>query len=266
MSKISTVSTAASTAASKPTLSAADLEVAGGLKATVLDIMKRVRMAPTPPAELPKFDGGKGLWRAKNGDALVAVTLSKPPAGMADGFTERALVNPKNNQFWVVRQGGIAGITSGMGPLGLPDGNKFTGKSYSQADIKALEKAANSPAKPKLFHFKANVLDAGWRYGMGIRPPGGGYAGPAITATVVFNYIDIKPNYKVKLDEKTKTFTVTIDGTTPNTVHPRVKTTPIELDIHVDRPATLGGTYQIKFVDPKGAKLFQTSFKNMLPA
>ena len=81
----------------------------------------------------------------------------------------------------------------------------------------------------------------------------------------MFPFIDVKPEYKVKLNEATRTFTVTVDGTSENTVHSRVHTVPLDFNLPVERPSTLGGTYKIKFVDVKGAKLFETSFKNLLP-
>ncbi len=262
-------SAAAASSVAKPTLSAADLKTARALKPTILEIMKRVRLVPAPAASLPKFDAAKNLWKATNGHLLVSVTLSKPPAGMSDGYTTRGLVDPKTNQFWVLNQGGIAGTTSGQGPLSLPEGQKFTSKSYSQADVHALEKAANAKAvsvKPKVHHFEPTVLNAAWSYGMGVRPLPGMYAGPAIRGQVVFPFVDIKPDYKVKLNEKTHTFTVTVDGTSDVTVHSRQHTVPVDFDLHVQRPSGLGGNYKIKFVDPKGVKLFETSFMNMLPA
>ena len=134
----------AASAVSKPSASptAADLKVATHLKANVLEVLKRVRFGnPLAAADAPKTNA-KGEWRAPNGDRLIAVTMSKPPAGMADGMSQFAFVNPKTNQFYEATFGGIAGLRMFHGPLSLPP-PQFKDKNITAKDIDAFTKAAN---------------------------------------------------------------------------------------------------------------------------
>ncbi len=118
----------------------------------------------------------------------------------------------------------------------------------------------------KQYHFDASVSAASWSYGSGVVRPGGIGAGPSINATITLPYIDVKPEWKVRTDEKNHTITVTIDGVSPNTVHPLVAVRPQDINIPVQRPKDLGAEYKIVFATPKGQELFETTFRNMLPA
>ncbi len=127
-------------------VSAHDLKVAANLKPAIKEVLMRVRFgAPLSAADSPKRDT-KGNWVAPNGNKLVRVQLSdKPPAGSADMQSQFALVDPKTNQFYEATAGGLAGKTFFHGPLALPAGAKFTGKTFSAADLKKIEKTANNP-------------------------------------------------------------------------------------------------------------------------
>ena len=134
----------ATSAASKSSASpaAADLKVAANLKANILEVLKRVRFGnPLAAADAPKTNA-KGEWRAPNGDRLISVTMSKPPAGMADGMSQFAFVNPKTNQFYEGTFGGIAGVRMFHGPLSLPP-PQFKDKNITAKDIEAFTRAAN---------------------------------------------------------------------------------------------------------------------------
>lgn len=139
--------------------SAKDLETATGLKGSVLAVLERVRFGqPLPVADSPKSNT-KGEWKAPNGDTLIAVSISKPPPGMADGMSTAAYVNPKANQFYSGTFGGFAGVRFFHGPMNLPSGAKFTGTSFSASDIAALTKAANGEATAKV-PTKSTILAA----------------------------------------------------------------------------------------------------------
>jgi hypothetical protein len=146
MPAIAQVRAAAAAATKSPTAagpSPKDLKTAAGLKGSVLEVLKRVRFGqPLSAADSPKSNT-KGEWKAPNGDKLIAVSISKPPPGMADGMSTAAYVNPKTNQFYSGTFGGFAGVRFFHGPLSLPTGVKFTGKSFSASDIAALTRAAN---------------------------------------------------------------------------------------------------------------------------
>jgi hypothetical protein len=141
-------------------VSAADLKTAAKLKPAVLDVLKRVRFGnPLPAAQCPKPDA-KGEWRAPNGDRLIEVKLSTPPPGMMDGMSSSAFVNPKTNQFYSGEFGGIAGLHNFHGPMALPKGTEFHGKTFSAADISALTAAANGKAPSGKIPTKAQILGA----------------------------------------------------------------------------------------------------------
>jgi hypothetical protein len=134
---------AASAAKSHSGPSAADLKTAAKLKTSVLDVLKLVRFGqPLAAADQPKVNA-KNEWRAPNGDRLISVTLSTPPKGTADGMSHAAFVNPKTNEFYEGTFGGFAGLRQFHGPLALPAGTKFTGKTFTAKDIDALTAAAN---------------------------------------------------------------------------------------------------------------------------
>ena len=103
----------------------------------------RVRFGnPLTPAQSP-VSNTKGEWQAPNGDRLVRVALATPPAGSADMMSRTAFVNPKTNQFYEATFGGIAGLRSFHGPLALPPGTQFKGKTFGAKDIAALTHSAN---------------------------------------------------------------------------------------------------------------------------
>ena len=270
MTSISRVSTAAPHTASKAhQLSAADLKTAKHMRTAINGVLARVRLGPSlPDDKLPRYDQKSGLESAPNGDLLFAVQLSKPPpAGAADMPSSYALVDPKKNQFFAMTGGGITGRTFGRGPLALPGNAQFKGRSYSAAEVKQLGEAALAhAAKPKQHHFEASVSAAGWSYGSGVPRPGGGHLGPSISATLTLPYIDVKPEWTVHTDEKTHTLKVTIDGISPNKVHPLAPARPQDISIPVERPKDLGAEYKIVFHDRQGKQLFKTTFRNMLPA
>lgn len=146
--------------ASKPHAgpSAADLKTASQLKGNINEVLKRVRFGqPLSAAQSPKA-GAKNEWKAPNGDRLIEVSLSKPPAGMADGMTTVGLVNPKTNEFFHGTFGGIAGLRQFHGPMMLP-GTDFKAKTFNAKDIEALTAAANGSAKPAI-PSKTTILNA----------------------------------------------------------------------------------------------------------
>lgn len=124
-------------------LSAADKKVAAGLKAALRPISRAGLIAPTPAAKAPKYDPVSGLYRTPTGHPLVHVTLSRPPPGMMDGMFEQALVDPATNKFYLVTVGGIAGLHRFSGPVNLPEGSKFSAKSYTPTQVKELARIAN---------------------------------------------------------------------------------------------------------------------------
>ncbi|MFO0728974.1 MAG: hypothetical protein U1E65_34660 [Myxococcota bacterium] len=135
------------------------------------------------------------------------------------------------------------------------------------------------------YHHTVGVSDVSWSYGMGIHPPPGSgihFGGPSINMMVQTPYIDVTPKAKVKVDEKTRTITVSIEGRSagkfhPMTLageggaHPLVAVGPKPFSIDVKRPKQLGKEYKIVVVDasPASAKPGQVlatgSFSNMLP-
>ena len=123
-------------------------KTAANLKPAILDVLKVVRFGQALPAnKSPAFSGGQ--WKAPNGDLLIQVKLSgKPPAGSADMGVTTALVNPKTNEFYHRMAGGIAGVPMTHGPLALPAGTQFKGKTFSASDIKKLTTIANTETKP----------------------------------------------------------------------------------------------------------------------
>jgi hypothetical protein len=269
MTTISRVATAKSAAAQSHTLTAADLKTAKHLRTAINGLLARVRLGPSLPAgKLPKLDAKTGLNKAPNGDLLVPVQLSKPrPSGAEDMPTSYALVDPKKNQFYAMTGGGLTGATFGRGPLALPGNAQFKGRSYNAAEVKQLTEAAlPAAAKPREQHYEASVSAASWNFGSGVALPGGKPFRPGINATITLPYIDVKPEWKVKTDEKTHTITVTIDGISPNKVHPEIATRPQDISIPADRPKDLGAEYKLVFKDHKGKQLFATKFTNMLPA
>lgn len=150
--------------ATKPTTtpSAADLKAASHFKADVNEVLKRVRFgAPLAATAAPKVDA-KGQWRAPNGDKLISVTLSKPPAGMADGMTTLAFVNPKTNEFFHGTFGGIAGLRQFHGPMQLPASSKLKDTNLSAKELEALTAAANrtSTAGGATVPTKTSILNA----------------------------------------------------------------------------------------------------------
>ena len=130
----------------RPGVSAADKKAATGLKANIKEVLMRVRFGqPLAAKDAPRRDAA-GRWVAPNGNKLIRVQLSeKPPAGSADMQSHFALVDPKTNNFYSMTAGGISGRTFAHGPVAL-SAPKFTGKSYSWADIKTLADIANKPA------------------------------------------------------------------------------------------------------------------------
>ncbi len=123
--------------------SAADLKTAKHLKTDILEVLKRVRFGtPLTAAASPKANA-KGEWQAPNGDKLIKVVLSKPPAGAMGGMTHVGLVNPKTNQFYDANFGAIQGGQVMHGPMQLADSAKFAGKNFNAKDIEALTAAAN---------------------------------------------------------------------------------------------------------------------------
>lgn len=127
---------------------AANAKTAANLKPAILEVLKVVRFGnPLPANQAPTQKNGQ--WKAPNGDLLIAVQLSgKPPPGSADFAVTTALVNPKTNQFYHRQAGGIAGVPFTHGPLSLPQGTQFKGKTFSAADIKKFEALANAAPKP----------------------------------------------------------------------------------------------------------------------
>lgn len=121
-------------------------------------------------------------------------------------------------------------------------------------------------------HFSPGVSNLGWSYGPGIQPPAGFPTGPAINMDVVFSYADVKPKYKVRTDEKTRTITVLLEGTSTNAVHPLIAVHPQPLRIAMQRPKQLGKEYKIVVRDANSEGttynkvLAQTKFGNFLPA
>jgi hypothetical protein len=124
-------------------LSAADKKVAAGLKAALRPISRAGLIAATPTSKVPKYDPASGLYRTPTGRPLVAVTLLRPPPGMMDGMFENALVDPSTNKFYITTVGGIAGFHRFSGPANLPEGSKFSAKSYTLAQVKELARIAN---------------------------------------------------------------------------------------------------------------------------
>jgi hypothetical protein len=148
--------------ASKPSAgpSAADLKTAAGLKPAILEVLKRVRFGqPLPAADAPKTDA-KGQWHAPNGDRLIQVAISTPPPGMMDGMSQFGFVNPKTNQFYEGTFGGIAGVRNFHGPMALPAGTQFKGKTFSAKDIDALTAAAKGAGQGGAVPTKTTILNA----------------------------------------------------------------------------------------------------------
>lgn len=151
MTAIRPASARPTSATTRHHLDPADLKTAGKLKSGIETVLQRVRFgAPLAAADAPKH-GRDGAWIAPNGDRLIGVDLgSPPPPGSADMPTHFALVNPKTNTFYSMSGGGFTGLVTAHGPLALPAGLKFKGKTFTAADIKKLEAAANAPPPAKV--------------------------------------------------------------------------------------------------------------------
>lgn len=255
---------AATSAVRPPSLSPVDLKTARGLKASINELLKTVRMTQTPPALQPKYDGDKQVWRTSDGRALFPVTLQTPPRGSADMFTTSALVDPKTNQFFMLRTGGIAGIPFFNGPLALPKKSQFKHPPYSLSDLRALAAAAN--AKPAPQHLTPKVVSAHYSPGMGMRPPPGVYAGPSVNLELAFDRPGVELRAKAVIDEKKHTMTVTLDATA-DADSQKVKADAFSQDLrlHVPRPNDFNKNYKLIVKDTKGKVLATETFRNVLP-
>jgi hypothetical protein len=120
-----------------------DLATAGELKGAINDVLKLVRFGqPIPDKDEPR-PGPNGRYVAPNGDPLIRVKLSG--SNGIPGSSEYALVNPKTNEFYKEQnEGGFMHPTNYYGPMSLPKGTRFVSKSFTEGDLKKLEKAANS--------------------------------------------------------------------------------------------------------------------------
>jgi hypothetical protein len=243
-------------------LTAQDTSSAQKLKPAILDLLTRVRLAPIPVAAQPKLDAKAGVFKAPNGNPLFPVALETPPKGGADMYTKKALVDPSTNTFYVQTTGGKTGAVIFNGPLAVASGLAFKGKHYSLEQVKLLGAAA---ATKPAFHASPKVLSASYSGGMGMRPPGGVYAGPRVNVQVQFPNITYKPTFTAKLDEKTHTLNVVVDASSGNPAS-KSMTKPQDLMIPVGRPADLGGTYKLVIKDYQGKVLSRSTFQNMLPA
>jgi hypothetical protein len=129
--------------------------------------------------------------------------------------------------------------------------------------------AANAvQAKPqsKVQHFKVAVSDVSFRHGTGMMlPPGGHSSGPAISVTAQVPFADLKPTFKVKVDEKTHTVTVTVDASSSSKAHPGKMTKAEDYTIPISRPKDMNEKYSLVVKDIHGKTLKRSSFVNLMP-
>ena len=130
---------------------------------------------------------------------------------------------------------------------------------------KVAADAVQAKPKSKTQHFPVAVKDVSFQRGTGIWNPNGTHLGPAVNITAQTSFADVKPTFKVKVDEKTRTITVTVDATSTSKAHLGKKTQPEDYSIPTDRPQALNEKYTLVVKDIAGKTLKKTSFVNILP-
>ena len=117
--------------------------------------------------------------------------------------------------------------------------------------------------RPEYHSSPSKVLDAGFNHGSGImRPPGSPPAKLGYWVDMMANP-NAKPVGRVKVNEKTKTVTVTVDTVTDRLTLPADKKKTLVID--APRPKTINADYKLVVKDTKGHTLFHTSFRNIIP-
>lgn len=125
--------------------------------------------------------------------------------------------------------------------------------------------AVHAAARPHLYHFEPSVNSASWSYGSGVHAPGRPGVGPSVNLNLSVPYVDVKPSFKVHIDEKKHQVVVTVDATSPSKIHPMVMVGPKDYNVPVKRPADIGASYTIVVKDIHGKTLAKSQFANMLP-
>jgi hypothetical protein len=54
--------------------------------------------------------------QTQNSESFETVVVSSPQ-GVSDGFTHKIIIDHQNQQYWVLRTGGIAGVCEKQGPI-----------------------------------------------------------------------------------------------------------------------------------------------------
>ncbi|MBL8910623.1 MAG: hypothetical protein JNM17_07970 [Archangium sp.] len=120
--------------------------VASHLKETTTKLFDGVFFrCPLPPSASPR-PGPDGRWVAPNGDPLIRVNVSADGRRIPGSGTYM-LVNPKTNEVYREQDsGGFINHRTFTGPLKLPVGQRFQGKTFSEAQLRQFERLANRDA------------------------------------------------------------------------------------------------------------------------
>lgn len=131
----------------------ADIKLAKSLKET---LSKITDFGPPLAHEASPKRNSKDQWHAPNGNPLIPVMLSLPN-GTSKEMSSIGFVDPKTNLLYRgqflgtctenVRTGNGEVKQFFRGPVALPPGTQFTGKTFPPGDVKALTKAASGPVK-----------------------------------------------------------------------------------------------------------------------
>ena len=67
--------------------------------------------------DLPTISWGDWRDRINDGESEVCLVYThEPPVGMSDGFTHKVFVEAEQEEYWILRYGGITGAYEVFGP------------------------------------------------------------------------------------------------------------------------------------------------------
>jgi hypothetical protein len=117
-----------------------------------------------------------------------------------------------------------------------------------------IDEAAD--AARRLFHYSASIQDVTWHPGCGQQPPEG--APPCqfgLTMTFTRTYFDLQHRITSKVNNSTKTLTITIDTFSASNIHPKVAALP-QTESLSPTNLQLSTVYSVKVVNRNGRRLW----------
>lgn len=106
--------------------------------------MKDDDLHPTPKEQHPTYDAATGMYLSQDRNPLIRIVISYTTSPYQRQEAMTALVDPKNNEFFMMRiQEPMAEgswETTFRGPVPLPRSARFRGTSYSLDDVRQLTK------------------------------------------------------------------------------------------------------------------------------